>query len=142
MSALLEINPQDVTEQMLMRLDDIGDRCENLKAKVVVHDQQDRASTSGQAVTRVPMVVAHVSGSEPEEDDWARCGGSRSCSLGKTHTWFHACDEHMCCYANIVSMWMGLGVPGVFARAVDSVVGGVDGAGDTSFVWLRGVGSQ
>ena len=35
MSALLEICPRDVKEQMLLRLDEIGENYENLKAKVI-----------------------------------------------------------------------------------------------------------
>ena len=35
MSALLEIRPKDVKEQMTMRLDEIGENYENLMAKVV-----------------------------------------------------------------------------------------------------------
>ena len=35
MSALLEVCPKDVKEQMMRRLDEIGENCENLKAKVV-----------------------------------------------------------------------------------------------------------
>ena len=37
MSALFEICPKDVKEQMLMRLDEIGENYENLKAKVISH---------------------------------------------------------------------------------------------------------
>ena len=35
MSALLEICPKDVKEQMMMRLGEVGENCENLRAKVV-----------------------------------------------------------------------------------------------------------
>ena len=35
MSALLELCPRDVKEQMMMRLDGIGENYENLKARVV-----------------------------------------------------------------------------------------------------------
>ena len=35
MSALLEICPKDLKKQMMMRLDEIGENQENLKAKVV-----------------------------------------------------------------------------------------------------------
>ena len=37
MSALLEICPKNVKEQMLMRLDEIGEKYENIKAEVVSH---------------------------------------------------------------------------------------------------------
>ena len=36
--------PKDVKEQMMMRLDEIGENYENLKGGVL-HDQQDRAIT-------------------------------------------------------------------------------------------------
>ena len=35
MSALLDICLEDAKEQMMLRLDEIGENCENLKAKVV-----------------------------------------------------------------------------------------------------------
>ena len=49
MSALLKICPKDVKEQVMMRLDEIGENYENLKAKVVSyttkkteHREEDR----------------------------------------------------------------------------------------------------
>ena len=69
MSALLEICPKDVKEQMMMmRLDEIG---ENLKAKVVSYTTNKTEQTrGGQKEMYVPMEVDHVCGSEPEEEDW------------------------------------------------------------------------
>ena len=32
----------DVKEQMMLRLDEIGENCENLKAKVVSYNEEDR----------------------------------------------------------------------------------------------------
>ena len=58
MSALSEICPKDVKEQMMMMRLEVAENCENLNAKGVIHDQQDRARTQ----------VDYVSGSEPEED--------------------------------------------------------------------------
>ena len=47
MSALLEICPKDVKEQMLMRLDEIGENCENLKAKVISHTTNNAEQAGG-----------------------------------------------------------------------------------------------
>ena len=71
MSALLEICPRDVKEQILMRLDDIGENYENLKAKVVSYTtNKTKQARGGQQETQAPMEVDHVSGSEPEVEDW------------------------------------------------------------------------
>ena len=72
MSALLEICSRDVKEQMLMRLDEIGENChENLKAKVVSYTtNKTKQARGGQQETKAPMEVDHVSGSEPEVEDW------------------------------------------------------------------------
>ena len=71
MSALLEICPRDVKEQMLMRLDDIGENYKNLKAKVVSYTTNKTKQVGGeQQETQAPMEVDHVSGSEPEVEDW------------------------------------------------------------------------
>ena len=69
--ALSEIGPKDVMEQMLMRRHEIGEKYENLKAKVVYFatNKAERAR-GGQKDTHVPMEVDHLSGSEPEEQDW------------------------------------------------------------------------
>ena len=65
MSALLEIRPKDVKEQMLLRLDDVGENYENLKVKVISY-------TSNKAEqSRVPMELDYVSGIEMyEEEGW------------------------------------------------------------------------
>ena len=65
MSALLEICPQDVKEQMLMRLNEIGENYENLKAKVIFYTtNKAEKARGGQKETKVPMEVDHVSRSE------------------------------------------------------------------------------
>ena len=71
MSALPDICPKVVKEQMVMRLDEIGENCENLKA-IVVSDTTNKTGQArgGQKVVHVPMEVDYVSGSEPEEEDW------------------------------------------------------------------------
>ena len=69
MSALLEICPKDVKEQMMMRLDEIGDKYENLKAEVVSYTtNKTEQARGGQKEMHVPVEVDHVSGSEPDED--------------------------------------------------------------------------
>ena len=47
MSALLEICPNDVKEQMLLRLDEVGENYENLKVKVISY-----TSNKGRTVAR------------------------------------------------------------------------------------------
>ena len=62
---------RDVKEQMLMRLDDIGENYENLKAKVVSYTtNKTKQARGGQQETQAPIEVDHVSGSEPEVEDW------------------------------------------------------------------------
>ena len=71
MSALLEICTKDVKEQMLMRLDEIGENCENLKAKVVSYTtNKAEQARGGQKETAVPMELDNVSGSELYDDVW------------------------------------------------------------------------
>ena len=72
MSALLDICPKDVKEQMMMmRLDENGENYENMLAKVVSYTTNKTEQTrGGQKEMYVPMDVDHVSGSEPEEEDW------------------------------------------------------------------------
>ena len=71
MSALLEMCLKDVKEQMMMRLDEIGENFENLKAKVVSYTTNKiEQARGGQKEMYVPMEADHVSGSEPEEDAW------------------------------------------------------------------------
>ena len=72
MSAFLEICPKDVREHMMVRLDEIGENYENFKAKVVAcTTNKTEQARGGQKEMSVPMEVGHVSGSEPEEEDWA-----------------------------------------------------------------------
>ena len=71
MSPLLEICPKDVKEQMLMRLDEIGENYENFMAKVVYYTTNKAEQARGvQKETAVPMELDHVSGSELCDDDW------------------------------------------------------------------------
>ena len=60
MSALTEICPRDVKEQMLTRLDEIGENHENLKAKVVsyttIKTEQARGPRERQRNRRVGLV--------------------------------------------------------------------------------------
>ena len=71
MSALLETCPKDVMEQMLMRLYEIGENCENLKAKVIYcTTNKAEQARGGQRETVVPMELDHVSGGELYDEDW------------------------------------------------------------------------
>ena len=71
MSTLLEICLKDMKEQMMMRLGEIGENYENLKAKVVSYTtNKTEQAQGGQKEMYVSMEVDHVSGSEPEEEDW------------------------------------------------------------------------
>ena len=71
MSALLELCSKDVTEQMTMRLDEIGKNYENLMAMVVSYTtSKTEQARGGQKEKHVPMEVDLVSGSEPEGEDW------------------------------------------------------------------------
>ena len=64
MSALLEICPKDVKEQMLLRLDEVGENYENLKVKVISYTSNKAEQSRGQKETAVPMELDYVSGSE------------------------------------------------------------------------------
>ena len=70
MSALLEICPKDVKEQMMMRLDEIGENYEILKAKVsyTTNNNKTEQTRGGQTDVYEPMKVDHVCGSESEEE--------------------------------------------------------------------------
>ena len=58
MSAVFEICPKDVKEQMMMRLDEIGENCENLKARVVSYTTNKTEQARGaQKDLHVPMEV-------------------------------------------------------------------------------------
>ena len=71
MSALLEICPKDVKEQMLLRLDEVGENCENLKVKVISYTSNKAEQSRGQKETAVPMELDYVSGSEMyDEEEW------------------------------------------------------------------------
>ena len=64
MSALLEICPKDVKEQMLLRLDEVAENYENLKVKVISYTSKKAEQSRGQKETAVPMELDYVSGSE------------------------------------------------------------------------------
>ena len=70
MSALLEICPKDVKEQMLLRLDEVGENYENLKVKVISYTSNKAEQSRGQKETAVPMELDYVSGSEMYEEEW------------------------------------------------------------------------
>ena len=71
MSALLEICPKDVKEQMLLRLDEVGKNYENLKVKVISYTSNKAEQSRGQKETAVPMELDYVSGSEMhDEEEW------------------------------------------------------------------------
>ena len=71
MSALLEICPKDVKEQMLLRLDEVGENYENLKVKVISYTSNKAEQSRGQKETAVPMELDYVSGSEMyDEEEW------------------------------------------------------------------------
>ena len=71
MSALLEICPKDVKEQMLLRLDEVGENYENLKVKVISYTSNKAEQSRGQKETAVPMELDYVSGSEMyEQEEW------------------------------------------------------------------------
>ena len=69
MSALLDICPQDVKEQMSIRSDEIDENYENLKAKVVSYTT-NKAARGGQRETTVPMELDYVSGDEMCDEHW------------------------------------------------------------------------
>ena len=61
MSALLAICPKDVKEQMTMRLDEIDENYEDLKAKVVSYpNNKTEQARVGQKEMHVPKEVDHV----------------------------------------------------------------------------------
>ena len=69
MSALVESCLKDVKEQILMRLDKIGENCEILMAKVVPYTtNKTEQAREGQKEMHV-MEADKASGSEPEEED-------------------------------------------------------------------------
>ena len=71
MSALLEICPKDVKEQMLLRLDEVGENYVNLKVKVISYTSNKAEQSRGQKETAVPMELNYVSVSEMyEENEW------------------------------------------------------------------------
>ena len=72
MSALLEIcPPKDVKEQMLLRLEEVGENYKNLKTKVISYTSNKAEQSRGQKETAVPMELDYVSGSEMyEEEEW------------------------------------------------------------------------
>ena len=72
MPALLEICPKDVKEQMLMRLDEIGENYENLKARVISYttNKAEQAARGGQREATVLMELDHVNGGELYDEDW------------------------------------------------------------------------
>ena len=69
MSALLEICPKDVKEQMLLRLDEVGENYENLMVKVISYTSNKAEQSRGQKETAVPMEHDYVSGSEMYEEE-------------------------------------------------------------------------
>ena len=71
MSALLEICPKNVKEQMLLRLDEVGERYENLKGKVISHTPNKAEQSRGQKEKAVSMELDYVSGCEMyDEEEW------------------------------------------------------------------------
>ena len=74
--SLLEICPENVKEQMMMRLDHIGENHENLKVKVVSYTtNKTEQAQGGQTEVHVPKEVDYVSDSEQEEEDWQESKG-------------------------------------------------------------------
>ena len=71
MSALLEICPKDVKEQMLLRLDEIGGNYENfIKAKVISFTSNKAEHTRRQKKEiAVPIELDNVCGSEMCEEE-------------------------------------------------------------------------
>ena len=69
MSALLEICPKDVKEQMLLRLDEVAENYENLKVKVISYTSNKAEQSRGQKETAVPMELDYVSGSDMYDED-------------------------------------------------------------------------
>ena len=70
MSGPVDTCLKNVKEQMMMRLDEINESHEDLKAKVVSYTtNKTEQARGGQKEMHVPMQVDYVSGSEPEEED-------------------------------------------------------------------------
>ena len=62
MSALLEMCPKDVKEQMMTRMAEIGENCQNFKATVVSYTtNKAEQARGGQKDMYVPMEAAYVS---------------------------------------------------------------------------------
>ena len=71
MAALLEVCPQDVKEQMLMRLDEIDENYENVMARVISYTTNKAEQARGcQREATVPMELEYVIGSELYDEDW------------------------------------------------------------------------
>ena len=71
MSALPEICPTDGKEQVLMRLDEIGEGHANFQLKAISFSiKMAEPSRTGQGDTSGPMDVDSVSGSERDDEDW------------------------------------------------------------------------
>ena len=67
----MQICPKDVKEQMLFRLDEVGENYENLKVKVISYTSNLAEQSRGQKETAVPMELDYVSGSEMYEgEEW------------------------------------------------------------------------
>ena len=66
---MLEICPKDVKEQMLLRLDEVGENYENLKVKVISYTSSKAEQSRGQKETAVPMELDYVSGSEMYDEE-------------------------------------------------------------------------
>ena len=72
--ALLEICPKDVKEQMLLRLDEVGENYENLKVKVISYTANKAEQSRGQKDTAVPMELDYVSEVTCTRRRMGRCG--------------------------------------------------------------------
>ena len=70
-SVLLEICPKYVKEQMLLRLDEVGESYENLKVKVISYTPNKAEQSQGQKEKAVLMELDYVSGCEMyDEEEW------------------------------------------------------------------------
>ena len=56
-------------EQILLRLDEVGENYENLKVKVTSYTSNKVEQSRGQKETAVPMELDYVSGSEMYEEE-------------------------------------------------------------------------
>ena len=62
---------------MLVRLDEIGENYENLKAKVISYTtNKAEQARGGQRETTVPMDLDHVSGGELYDKEWEETRGA------------------------------------------------------------------